>query len=289
MSRDWITELSRYLRNDRGSGPLAVIVADEALALNATLDHLARVGFATIVVIGPKDLPIGARAAGVTHVAAAVNGADSLSAAATAAARSCKPGRWIYCGYGGEFPFFPHCDTRSVSEMLAFHAEERREAMVAHAVDLYPADLAQDPAGIDLRQAHLDAAGYFLRQREDPDRDWAPMDRQYDVFGGLRWRFEDFVPQEQRRIDRVAFFRAAPGRALSSDFLLNDPELNTRSCPWHHNLTAAIPSFRAARALMANPGSRAEISSFLWERSVPFDWTPEQLLNLGLMEPGQWF
>ena len=34
----------------------------------------------------------------------------------------------------------------------------------------------------------------------------------------------------------------------------NDEEYNTYACPWHHNLTAAIVSFRTAKALKRNPG-----------------------------------
>ena len=40
---------------------------------------------------------------------------------------------------------------------------------------------------------------------------------------------------------------------------------------------------------MRNAGSRNDIDTFMWYRSVPFDWQSQQLLDLGLMEPGQWF
>ena len=54
-------------------------------------------------------------------------------------------------------------------------------------------------------------------------------------------------------------------------------------------LTAAIASFRAAKALATNPGSREAIGSFRWRNSEPFQWKAQQLMDLGLMEPGQWF
>ena len=73
------------------------------------------------------------------------------------------------------------------------------------------------------------------------------------------------------------------------DFTLNDEEMNTYSCRWHHNLTAAVCSFRTAKALRTNPGSRHAIPTFRWPNSVRFDWTSQQLMDLGLMEPGQWF
>jgi hypothetical protein len=65
--------------------------------------------------------------------------------------------------------------------------------------------------------------------------------------------------------------------------------LNTYACAWHHNLTAAVCSFRTAKALRANPGSRGAIPTFRWAKSVPFQWQSQQLMDLGLIEPGQWF
>ena len=93
----------------------------------------------------------------------------------------------------------------------------------------------------------------------------------------------------QRRIDRVALFQSLRGLKFQPDFTFNRPEFNTISCPWHHNLTASVCSFRAAKALRHNPGSRHAISSFRWPGSEQFKWHSQQLMDLGFMEPGQWF
>ncbi|MEL6700968.1 MAG: hypothetical protein AAFO58_04715, partial [Pseudomonadota bacterium] len=87
----------------------------------------------------------------------------------------------------------------------------------------------------------------------------------------------------------VSIFKAKKGLLLSEDHTFNDAEYNTYACPWHHNLTAAVCSFRTAKALKRNPGSTYAIDTFRWHNSVPFEWKSEQLMNLGLMEPGQWF
>jgi len=87
----------------------------------------------------------------------------------------------------------------------------------------------------------------------------------------------------------VGIFRARPGLTVDERFLLSDQEMNTLSCPWHHNLTAAIASFRVAKALRTNPGSRERINTFRWQGSARFEWSSQQLMDLGLMEPGQWF
>ncbi|KDB02434.1 hypothetical protein U879_17240, partial [Defluviimonas sp. 20V17] len=156
-------------------------------------------------------------------------------------------------------------------------------------IDLYAGDLSRYPNAVSLEEAMLDRSGYYALARTDPANHDHPKERQLDFFGGLRWRFEEFIPKERRRIDRIALFRARKGLRLREDHCFNDEEYNTYSCPWHHNLTAAIASFRTAKALKSNPGSTFDIGSFQWRNSVPFQWQSKQLMDLGLMEPGQWF
>jgi len=67
----------------------------------------------------------------------------------------------------------------------------------------------------------------------------------------------------RRRIDRISLFRAMPGLTLREDHTFTDPEYNTYACPWHHSVTAALCSFRTAKALKRNPGSGYQINSFL--------------------------
>ena len=111
-----------------------------------------------------------------------------------------------------------------------------------------------------------------------------------DFFGGLRRRFEEHVPYDRRRIDRVALFRSrTKGLEMRADGTCSEDEYNTYQCPWHHNLTCTLVSFRDAKALTQNPGSRRAINTFCWHNSVPFEWSSRQLMDLGLMEPGQWF
>jgi uncharacterized protein YcgI (DUF1989 family) len=71
--------------------------------------------------------------------------------------------------------------------------------------------------------------------------------------------------------------------------LFSDPEYNTYSCPWHNNVTAAVASFRTAKVLKRNPTSSKQIGDIRWFNSVRFSWTDQQFLDLGLIEPGQWF
>ena len=199
------------------------------------------------------------------------------------------PGLWIYYCFNSEYLFYPFCETRTVRDLIAFHAEERRDAMLTYVVDLYAGDLTRFPNAVSLEEAHLDRSGYYALARQDPENNWHPKERQLDFFGGLRWRFEEHVPQTRRKIDRISLFRAKKGLTLRPDLTFSDEEYNTYACPWHNNLTATVCSFRTAKALKANPGSKWVISTFGWHNSTAFQWHSQQLMDLGLMEPGQWF
>ena len=199
------------------------------------------------------------------------------------------PDVWIYYCYNAEYLFHPFCETRTIGELLAFHSEERRDAVLAYVVDLYADDLSKNPDAVSLDAACLDKSGYYALARTDPANHDHPIDRQLDFFGGLRWRFEEHIPEIRRRIDRIALFRAKPGLRLLADHKFNDAEYNTYSCAWHHNITLAIASFRTAKALKTNAGSTFDIDSFKWHNTVKFQWNSQQLMDLGLMEPGQWF
>lgn len=271
-------------------GPVALILCEDAVEVVSTARHHRRLGFGAVALLAapglvlPGDLP-----PGTCRVDAAfVPGSDAAPMAANAVMAPLA-GRWVYTGYNAEYLFYPFCETRSVTDLLEFHAEERRAAMAAVVLDLYAGDLARSPDAVDRDAAWFDTEGYYALPRKDPKAGWAPKPRQFDIFGGLRRRFEEHVPYDRRRIDRIALVQAARGRRMAADFTFAEDDLNTRSGPWHNTLTAAVASFRTAKALRSHPGARAAIDDFRWEHATQFDWRPDQLLNLGLMEPGQWF
>jgi hypothetical protein len=272
-----------------GPGPAALVIVEDAVEIESTLDHLAARGFRSAIAAAPPDIPLPRHAVLTAAVTCDTRTPAAFAPFVNAAIAAARPGTWLHYCYNAEYLHHPFCEHRSVGEMLAFHAEERRAAMLTYVVDLYAPDLAAHPSGVDRATAHLDRAGYFALSRPDPENRGWPRERQLDFHGGLRWRFEEHVAPERRRIDRIALFRTARGLRLRGDHTFSEQEYNTYACPWHHNLTAAICSFRAAKALRANPVSRDEIDSFLWPGSERFRWESRQLMDLGLMEPGQWF
>jgi hypothetical protein len=273
-------------------GPLALIFAEDLAQVTATLDHHLGRGFRTVVLLAPDwVLESAAVPEGVVQVVHDVRTAPGgLSAAASRVLAGAEPGTWVYAGYNAEYLYYPFCETRTVGEMLAFHAEERRAALPCVTVDLYPDDPDRLPDGATGGRAWMDAGGYYSVPVRDPGNGWAPLDRQIEIHGGLRWRMEGHVPWERRRLDRIALLRADRGLSLTPDWrVAGDPERNTVNCPWHRNLSGAVVSFRVAKALATNPASRDGIHSFMGPMSVRFDGSSRQLMELGFMEPGQWF
>lgn len=270
-------------------GPIALIFAEDAVELDTTLRHHRHCGFRSVVLFGAADLTLPADLTDKIHHVAHDMRADAALTRAVNAVIAKATGQWVYYCYNAEYLFFPFSESRTIGEMLAYHAEERRDAMLTYVVDLYAGDLRKCRDAVSLDDAWLDRSGYYALARPDPQNHNHPKERQLNFFGGLRWRYEEHVPETRRKIDRIAIFRAKPGLQLRDDHTFSDEEYNTYACPWHNNLTAAIASFRTAKALKRNPGSTFDIKSFRWHNSTPFEWHSRQLLDLGLMEPGQWF
>jgi hypothetical protein len=271
------------------TGPLAIVMAEDEVEVDSTLAHLLKAGFRDVVLLAPEGLSVAPDLDHLIHTVTHDVFAEAALPQALNTMMDSLSGAWIHACYNAEYLFFPFCETRRIREMLTFHSEERRSAMLTYVVDLYAGDLTTHPNAVALDDAWLDRSGYYALARTDPARNWEPMDRQMDFFGGLRWRFEEHIPWARRKIDRISLFRARQGLRMAPDFTLNDPEMNTYACQWHHNLTAAVCSFRTAKALRTNPGSRQAIQTFRWHNSARFQWHSQQLMDLGLMEPGQWF
>ncbi len=288
MDRNF-TSLQTFLKaapRNIAKGPIAIILVEDAVEVDTTIRHHQHLGFEAVVALMPDalDLPRDLQLT-TWRVRYDPYMEDALERAVNEV-NTALPGRWIYYCYNAEFLFFPFCETRTVGEMLAFHEEERRNAMLTYVVDLYADDLHTYSNAVSLDHAHLDKSGYFALARSG---NAGNLERQFDFFGGLRWRFEEHIPKTRRKIDRISLFQSKRGLRFRPDHTFSDEEYNTYACPWHNNLTATVCSFRTAKALKTNPGSMFDIETFTWHNSAPFEWHSRQLLDLGLMEPGQWF
>ncbi|MFQ3183479.1 MAG: hypothetical protein ACI9RO_000133 [Alteromonas macleodii] len=268
-------------------GPIALIFAEDQVELDATIRHHLNVGFSqTVVFAMPQFMIADDLTNQIIRVSYSLLTPTALEVALNLIMKAADD-IWIYYCFNAEFLFYPFMEHRSVGEMITFNVEEKRSAVLTYVIDLYTGDLLQHPNAVCVKDAHLDRTGYYALARTDCSNNH--LERQLDFFGGLRWRFEEHIPISRRRIDRVSIFRNKPGLVFLSDHRFNDPEYNTYACPWHNNLTAAICSFRTAKALKRNSGSTFKIDTFKWHNSAPFEWHSQQLLELGFIEPGQWF
>lgn len=266
-----------------------MIFVEDDVEIESTLSHHIALGFQSVLVFLPDTFPLSADLADkVQRINFDATLPDQVFGAINQVIDAAPVGTWLYYCYNAEYLFFPFCETRSVRELLTFHSEERRDAMMTYVVDLYARDLAKNPDAVSRSESCLDRHGYYALTRWDNESK-RPLDRQMDFFGGLRWRFEEHVPWQSRRIDRISLFRSRKNLTLLANHTFDEPEYNTVSCPWHNNLTATVCSFRVAKALRRNPGSSFAIDSFEWQNSTKFEWQSRQLMDLGLMEPGQWF
>lgn len=289
MQYPTLSHLIRSAPPAMAEGPIAVIMVEDTVEVDTTLRHHLDIGFNAVIVLMPAsfDLP-GDLEGAVQRVDYDMTAPGAMETAINTLIDA-YAGEWIYYCYNAEYLFHPFCETRNIKELVDFHAEERRSAMLTYVIDLYSDDLDQHPDAVSLDRAHLDRSGYYALARKDPVNEADSKERQLDFFGGLRWRYEEHVPADRRKIDRISLFRARKGLRIDADHTFAQEEYNTYACPWHHNVTAAVCSFRTAKALKTNPGSTFDIHTFKWHNSAPFDWHSRQLLDLGLMEPGQWF
>ncbi|MEL7254372.1 MAG: hypothetical protein AAGL23_09370 [Pseudomonadota bacterium] len=270
-------------------GPIALVFVEDTVEVDSTLRHHLDLKFKQVLAFMPEGFELAPDVASRVHrVHFDVARGDSYLRVVNRMIEA-VPGLWLYYCFNAEYLFYPFCETRSVGELLTFHAEERRDAMLTYVIDMYAKDLGKHRNGVSIEDAHLDRSGYYALARMKRAGSGDPKERQLDFFGGLRWRYEEHVPQDKRKIDRISLFRAKPQLMLQGNHTFSDEEYNTYACPWHNNLTAAVMSFRTAKALKSNPGSTFDIHNFCWHNTAPFEWHSRQLLDLGLMEPGQWF
>ena len=260
-------------------GPVAILVNEDDVELHGAIAHARKIGFRNICVATAS--PVSIKDAIVLSYDPGQGAYSFLNTVIPKLS-----GRWVYWGYNAEYLYYPFCETRTIDDALQFVSEERRDSVFCAVVDLYAEDLKASPQGLDVDKALFDAVGYFQRDCYDgPHR----VERQIHIHGGLKWRFAEHVPWARQPIERISLFRAQPGVSFNEHGRLSEPELNTVSPAWHNSMSCAVASFRAAKTLMTNPNSAEAIDTLSWSGSRPFNWTSTQLMEAGLMEPGQWF
>ncbi len=189
-------------------GPMAIIMAEDPVEVDTTLRHHLQAGFRDVLLLAPAEIETPKAIADQVHRITHDVHAENALVLAVNQLIDAFPDLWMYYCFNAEYLFYPFCETRTVRDLLAFHAEERRDAMLTYVIDLYAGDLDRFPGAVSLENAHLDRSGYYALARPDADNHRHPKERQLDFFGGLRWRFEEHVPATRRKIDRISLFKA---------------------------------------------------------------------------------
>ncbi|MEM1160770.1 MAG: hypothetical protein AAGJ28_07535 [Pseudomonadota bacterium] len=258
-------------------GPVAIMLCESGRHIKATARRLADQGMGTILYLG-RDAPLGID--GPMEIAIAERPRSDRYRDLLNALFDMLDGRWVLWLWNGEFLVYPYCETRSLPEMISFLKDERRKVLFSYALDLYAQDLpvdGADPAAADLC---FDRIGYHAFPKPD---------QQLRFYGGMGWRFEELTPPEQQQCGRSSLILAQKGVHLNREMLFGEVEYDSISCPWHHNPTGAVMSLRRSARIMAHPNFPDVAHSLIWAGTTKWDWTSRQLLELGMIEPGQWF
>jgi len=170
MTTPTLTEFLARPGTALAKGPLAMIFAEDESELTSTLRHHLDLGFKSVLFLAPDSFAAApdVLAEPLLHrIRFDAPGGDDPIAAVNAVAAA-APGIWMYYCFNAEYLFYPFCETRSIAELLAFHTEERRDAMLTYVIDIYAPDLGRHPDAVSLEEAHLDRSGYYALGRPDP-------------------------------------------------------------------------------------------------------------------------
>ena len=257
-------------------GLAGVLLCDSAWHAMASARRLVRQGVDLLVVVGAElpDDP-GCPVVTIDQPVTDATAPDILSALMPVLA-----GRWVIWLWNGEFFVFPFGENREIGDLTDFLTDERRKSLYCYNFDLYAQDLPAQDQAPELSELSIDRTGYHAFPRDN---------QQLRVYGGLGWRFQELLPDRLRQIGRTSLFLAQPDLRMGEEFFINNDEYASVSCPWHRNPTGAVMSLRRAKRIMAHPEFPPLRKRLVWDGTERFNWSSAQLLDLGLIEPGQWF
>ncbi len=138
-------------------GPIALIIVEDKIEVDTTLRHHVAAGFKSVIAFCPASFKLPDDVEAFCH--RVDFDAKTSGLPLSEIVNELIPlthGQWMYYCYNAEFLFHPFSETRNVTEMLTFHGEERREAMLTYLIDVYAGDLQKDRNGVSIEDAYLD-------------------------------------------------------------------------------------------------------------------------------------
>ena len=279
FAADSFSTIAEFVRRPPAlpGGVVGVVLCESGLHATESANWMAGLGASVVIALG-EGVDVDAVSCPVIRIAEPPKErgvADQLNLLIDA-----LDGRWITWAWAGEFLFFPFCETRTLSDLTAFLTDERRCSLYAYALDLYGQDLPGEGECPTRTVLSIDVEGYHAFPKEN---------QHLRVFGGLGWRMQELCPRGMEQIGRTVLFRAARGVHLGPQMMFEDEDYASVSCPWHNSPTGAVMSLRRTRRIMAHPNFAPLRARLEWRGTEPFGWSSAELLERGMIEPGQWF
>ena len=148
-----------YAKKTPPKGPVAMVFVEDEVEIGTTLRHNLQCGFNSVLALMPDEFELPEDLVDLVHRITFDCGPPDAVTHAVNRFIPIVPGTWLYYCYNAEYLFYPFCESRSVGEMLSFHTEERRDAMLTYVIDLYAEDLGRCPNAVSLDHAYLDKSG----------------------------------------------------------------------------------------------------------------------------------
>lgn len=193
--------------------------------------------------------------------------------------------KWSLILNTGEYFLYPHFNTRTISDLCQFLADEHRRSIFSILLDAYRTELDATPLEYMASGWRIDRYGYEFRYSSAHDTDlWQ---------GGFTCRFLDaFKSLGRKHITRVPLQKIGRKSMPTRDLLLAlPPKANAASAPDHLSPTGCILSSRCFEHWRANSiamGGRPDFAKLTSAPALPIKWSPTELIENGFMNEGQW-
>lgn len=193
--------------------------------------------------------------------------------------------KWTLFLNTGEYFFYPHSATRTIPDLCQFLSDEHRRSLFSIMLDAYATQYDAPTFVHGADGWRIDRYGYEFRYSGLHDTDiW---------HGGFTYRFQDkFTNIGRKHITRIALQKigrkSMPSRDLA--FAL-PPKVSTASATYHLSPSGCILSpqyFQYWKARSEAMGQNCDFDKLASAPALPITWRPEDLIESGFMNEGQW-
>ena len=295
MNFDNLDQFANVPPGQFGKGPAALVIAEDRVEVASSVDSRAVAGVqATSSCLAPPEIEIPPFAEGTKAELHIIRGRSRAPGATQAAMNILidkMPGAWLHYCYNGEYLFFPFCEDRSVGENghMGDGGTAQRDPDLCHRP--VRAGSAR-PTQTRYRSTPPFSTVRATTPEGRPRRERQPARKATELLRRPALAVpKKHVAKPKRKIDRIrASSRRNRGCACAKDphaERRGDEHLCLPVAPFADGGDLFVPSGQGAAAPIRDRDTTSPISAGTSRRK--FHWSSMQLMELGLMEPGQWF